>query len=75
MQDMHRLLPVAVGVPALDPLEEVLIPDARAGLSPSEMVDRKLQIMLRGSVLARSQGRMEAFRMRGARPVTNHFPN
>ncbi len=72
---MHRSPPVTLGVPASDPLAEVLIPDARAGLSPSEMVDRKLQILLRGSVLARSQGRMEAFRMRGARPVANHFPN
>jgi hypothetical protein len=56
-------------------LEEVLIPDARTGLSPSDMVDRKLQILLRGSVIAGNPVRTDTFRMRGARPTDNHLQN
>jgi hypothetical protein len=56
-------------------LEEVLVPDARAGLTPSDMVERKLLHLLRGAAVAGSQMRMEASRMRGARPAANHLRN
>jgi hypothetical protein len=67
--------PDVVGPADLDPLEEALVPDARAGLTPTDMVERKLLHMLRGAAVAGSQLRMEASRMRGARPTAKHSRN
>jgi hypothetical protein len=64
-----------VGPANLDPLEEILIPDARAGLTPADMVERKFLHMMRGAAVAGSQVRMVASRMRGASPAANHLRN
>jgi len=71
----HESLPEVLGPAAPESLEEVLVPDARAGLTPSDMVERKLLHLLRGAAVAGSQVRMEASRMRGARPSANHLRN
>jgi hypothetical protein len=55
----------AAGPAAQDPQEEVLIADARAGLTPSDMVERKLRQLLRGAAVAGSHLRMELSRGRG----------
>jgi hypothetical protein len=47
------------------PPEEVLIADVRSGLSPADMVERKLQDLLRGSPVAGSHVRMGGPRARG----------
>jgi len=73
--DTHGSHPEVLGPGALEPLEEVLVPDARAGLTPSDMVERKLLHLLRGSAVAGSQVRIEASRMRRARPAANHLRN
>ncbi len=45
--------------------EEVLVADSRAGLTPSDMVERKLLYLLRGASVAGSHTRMPGPRVRG----------
>lgn len=45
--------------------EEVLIADARAGLTPTDMVERKLLSVLNGAPVAGSHVRMAGLRIRG----------
>ena len=45
--------------------EEVLIPDARAGLTPADMVERKLLYLLRGASVAGSHLGMGGPSLRG----------
>ena len=45
--------------------EEVLVTDARAGLTTADMVERKLQYLLRGASVAGSHVRMGGPRVRG----------
>jgi len=46
---------VARGPPDSEPAEEVLIPDSRAGLTPSDMVECKLASLLHAAPLPVSQ--------------------
>jgi hypothetical protein len=57
--------PEAAGPAAPDDQEEVLIADARAGLTPSDLVERKLTQLLHGAAVAGSHLRMEVPRGRG----------
>jgi hypothetical protein len=45
--------------------EEVLVADARAGLTPADMVERKLLYVLGGAPVAGSHVRMAGLRIRG----------
>ena len=45
----NRGLPAKTGNPVPAASGESLVPDARAGLTPSQMVDRKLAALLRGT--------------------------
>jgi hypothetical protein len=45
--------------------EEVLVADSRAGLTPSDMVERKLLYLLRGASVAGSHTRMPGPHVRG----------
>ena len=57
------------GAPLLTvPAEEVLVTDARAGLTTADMVERKLQYLLRGASVAGSHVRMGGPRVRGSAP-------
>lgn len=51
------LVPAITGepAPAGDPPDETLIPDPRAGLTPSQMIERKLALLLRGRAIPLSQ--------------------
>jgi hypothetical protein len=40
------------------PADEVLIPDARAGLTPAQSVERKLSVLLRGGAIPASHFRL-----------------
>jgi hypothetical protein len=52
--------------------EEVLVPDARAGLTPGDMVELKLLHLLRGANVAGGQSQMEALRVRATHSVAAH---
>jgi hypothetical protein len=57
----------AVGEQALPPLsDEYLVPDARAGVTPAEMVDRKLRALLKGEFFLASHLRHAATRRPGS---------
>jgi len=71
----HEFQPEVVEAANLEPLEEVLIPDTRAGLTPADMVERKFLHMMRGAAVAGSQVRMVASRLRGATPAANPLRN
>jgi hypothetical protein len=47
--------------------EEDLVADSRAGLTPSDMVERKLLYLLRGGSVAGSHTRMVGPHVRGAK--------
>jgi hypothetical protein len=50
--------------PDSEPLEEALVVDGRAGISPAQLVERKLRTMLDGKSLSVSQLRTEALSSR-----------
>jgi hypothetical protein len=58
--DTRRFLNEALGPTTNESLEEVLVPDARAGLTPADMVERKLLSLLRGSLATSRQTGMRA---------------
>ncbi len=49
----------------LEPPDEVLVADVRAGLTPSDLVERKLMGLLHGAAVAGSHVRMAGLRVRG----------
>ena len=50
---MHFFVAEALPVPAaLEQPDEVLVADTRAGLTPTDMVERKLMYLLRGASVA-----------------------
>jgi hypothetical protein len=62
-QVKHKARPTSPKAPA--PPEEVLVADSRAGLTPSDMVERKLLYLLRGASVAGSHTRMPGPHVRG----------
>jgi hypothetical protein len=66
-QHADGLLPVKAVRPSAmpEPQYESLVTDVRAGLTPSDMVERKLMRLLRGAALVGSHIRMSANRIRG----------
>jgi hypothetical protein len=44
--------------PQIVPVDEVLIPDQRAGLTPAQSVERKLTVLLRGGAIPASHFRL-----------------
>ena len=63
---------VVSGPAAPEQPDEVLVPDARSGLTPSDMVERKLLHLLRGASVAGGQAQMEALRVRATHSVAAH---
>jgi hypothetical protein len=61
----HASTPEAPGPAAPAQPEEVLIADIRAGLTTADLVERKLQYLLRGASVAGSHVRMGGPRVRG----------
>lgn len=59
----YRTLPIPRPTPK--PVDEVLVPDQRAALTPAQSVERKLTALLRGGAIAGSHFRMaKLFRSR-----------
>ncbi len=63
-QVKHKARPTSPKAPAPQE-EEVLVADSRAGLTPSDMVERKLLYLLRGASVAGSHTRMPGPHVRG----------
>jgi hypothetical protein len=64
-QAEHKARPTSANPSAPAPPEEVLVADSRAGLTPSDMVERKLLYLLRGGSVAGSHTRMPGPHVRG----------
>jgi hypothetical protein len=64
-QAKHKAHPISPKPAVAAPPEEVLVADSRAGLTPSDMVERKLLYLLRGASVAGSHTRMPGPRVRG----------
>ena len=49
LEQLHRFESARSASPGVSRLDEVLVIDARAGLTPADMVERKLKHLLEGS--------------------------
>ncbi len=65
-QAKPKARPTPSKAPAVPPPEEVLVADSRAGLTPADMVERKLLYLLRGASVAGSHVHAASPRPRGA---------
>ena len=61
----QRSSPETAGRPTPEHPEEALVADARAGLTPSDMIEHRLQLLLRGAPMAGSQAQRGGARVRG----------
>ncbi len=67
-QVKHRARPTSPNAAPPAQPEEVLVADSRAGLTPSDMVERKLLYLLRGASVAGSHVHAASRRPRGSVP-------
>jgi len=71
---MQFFVAEALPVPApLEQSDEVLVADTRAGLTPSDMVERKLIYLLHGASVAASHVRRPHGRLRNEETVAGLF--